>query len=632
MTDVAATDRTPIATNVTYSVSGAPLGYTLVDDATTPYAQLSREYDQQGMLRRHAWLALGVAAWQDQVFKYNDAGMLMTVTDAGAPAHGRRYEYDRLARMTCEVAGDPETSGACATSNPAVLGRFTYHDGASTSAPPAHRATMFTRTPYHAATAAESAAYTPWTNRAQSVQRGNDTLVITYDGLGRRTADYLASQPVASRRDYAYSPDGHLHTTTTSRRHGHAHVRHRRRADVDRRARGDGGPPVRRRRPPRRCAGHHGWHGARLGVSLPPATCRSLRRAVATSATGRRQTASASCTIGVASSRTLSPPRATRFMRRTTTLPASPRSTATRFLWMPFALPGQLVLADTAATGRGPLAANGARAYDADLGIFLAPDPADPVARIVPEGYAYARNNPLHFADPSGGAAMTYWDTDDHPFYGPERTFFVDQGCDPAMAQMVRAALRQAITAIASCTDGACGPLGGTALRARWLYSLSVGRYACENRETKTATYGPLSYKFVNGTLPGHGAAFTDAGAVAGNKRMQGLLRQKVTFLGSDISLMCLAGNLAHEALHPALLSLDAHDLHAPQRPEWAEVFLAGAAMVDSRRVTRSERAAGAVDSEYPNSSFTGDTEPQNYQQPDEAYIKNAVKRCGLCD
>ncbi|MBK9030667.1 MAG: hypothetical protein IPL61_04900 [Myxococcales bacterium] len=557
--------------------------------------------------------------------------MLMTVTDAGAPAHGRRYEYDRLARMTCEVAGDPETSGACATSNPAVLGRFTYHDGASTSAPPAHRATMFTRTPYHAATAAESAAYTPWTNRAQSVQRGNDTLVITYDGLGRRTADYLASQPVASRRDYAYSPDGHLHTTTTS-------------AGTVTLTYGIGGELMSIAGPAETAdllyddggrlvaaqvitdGTELDWEYHYLG-DLPIAATR--RRDLGDGPTADR--------LGFLHDRrglithVVTTKGDSLYEADHDAAGVASVDRHARFLWMPFALPGQLVLADTAATGRGPLAANGARAYDADLGIFLAPDPADPVARIGPEGYAYARNNPLHFADPSGGAAMTYWDTDDHPFYGPGRSFFFESGqasCTPDQRADVQAAIRVAIEEIEKCTNGVCGPLSG-ALRARWLFSLSVGSYACAAM-TNGANGGEAvvrGKRFIidsDGRISNHGWALTMSGPEP-EKDPRGLLRNKVTLFGAGPT--CLAKLVAHEALHPALASLRADELfQAAPIPSLA--FLANIATN-----TRTDGATSFVSNRFPNSMFPNPRDAtgkklEYERNADEGYVVDAIKNC----
>ncbi len=624
---VSGSDKAPIASQVAYTVAGSLAGYQLVEAKGAPYAQLVREYDSQGMLRRHAWVAPDATAWQDQSFTYNDAGMLTSVTDDVAPTRGRRYEYDQLVRLTCELAGAPATSGACATTNPAVIGRFTYHDGASTAAPPDHRATAFTRTPDHVSATPEARTYAASTNRVASVQRGSDSLIITYDGLGRRTADYLASQPPTSRRAYTYLPDGQLHTITTAGGtvtlsygiggalsaidgpEGHQDLTYDDAGRLVAALVEQSGTSI-------------AWEYHYLGDTPIAATRRGDfgterlgflhdRRGLighVVDTTGKTLYAATHDAAGIATI-----------------------DDEERLLWLPFALPGQLRLDGTGAPGRGPLFANGARAYDPDLGIFLAPDPADPIARVVPEGYAYARNNPIHFADPSGGAAWGYWDTDQHPFWGPERTFFVEGGCDAPRAQLVRTALREAITAIATCTDGACGPLGGTALRARWLYALSVGAYACENDETHIAAFGSLGYEFVNGELPGHGPAFTDSVTEAANKHRDGLLRQKITYLGANAFPKCLAGLLAHEALHQTLLSLDASELHAPERSGLVEVLLANAARVDINRINRADTASGAVERSYPGNTFP-QFGPSEHKQPDERYIKNAVTKCNLCE
>jgi hypothetical protein len=108
-------------------------------------------------------------------------------------------------------------------------------------------------------------------------------------------------------------------------------------------------------------------------------------------------------------------------------------------------------------------------------------------------------------------------------------------------------------------------------------------------------------------------------------------LRQKITHLGQRAFQPCIAGLLAHEALHQTLLSLKASELHAVERSGFAEVFMAAAALVDVNRVKRSETAAGAVERDYPNSAFPVFSTSEHHQS-DERYIKNAVTRCQLCE
>lgn len=81
-------------------------------------------------------------------------------------------------------------------------------------------------------------------------------------------------------------------------------------------------------------------------------------------------------------------------------------------MWVPFALPGQIVLERTlAANGaerRPPLALNGAREYDPRTARFLQPDPVDWLPREDPEGYVLARSDPMRWADPSGTLSI-HW-------------------------------------------------------------------------------------------------------------------------------------------------------------------------------------------------------------------------------
>ena len=289
-----------------------------------------------------------------------------------------------------------------------------------------------------------------------------------------------------------------------------------------------------------------------------------------------------------------------------------------------------------------------ARVYVPSRGRFLQRDPAGPIDGHL---YNYAGNHPLAFGDPSGlgrqdrdhataatqptpdepTPAANYWNTDHHPFFGPERTFFIAEGCTKEQAQEVRKALRQAITAIEQCTDGAVGDLGGGAVKARWLYALSVGSYACENPETGVARHGRLAYRFGTGPNEIPDNAFTDAGAEATDPKRRGLLRQKVTFLSLPAFGRCLPGILGHEGLHPTLLSLPADMLHAPAPSPYLEVILGGASIADPMRQRRSDTAAGAVDTQYPRGFFPGFAETE-FRQGDEAYVKTAIERCNLCN
>jgi len=80
--------------------------------------------------------------------------------------------------------------------------------------------------------------------------------------------------------------------------------------------------------------------------------------------------------------------------------------------WIPFALPGQIVLGSEAVTGtstttvRPSIALNGWRSYDPLFGAFLQPDTNDQSGTSWPEQYFLALNNPVAFQDRIGNSSQ----------------------------------------------------------------------------------------------------------------------------------------------------------------------------------------------------------------------------------
>ena len=231
--------------------------------------------------------------------------------------------------------------------------------------------------------------------------------------------------------------------------------------------------------------------------------------------------------------------------------------------WMPFGLPGQLVLRDTEAYASGteggttvtrfraPLILNQWRAYDALTGTYLQPDGADVLGRSDPEGYAYARSSPIEFFDPS--AQATYMGN-----MLPAPAF---PGCSSSQRLAISAHLLKAAMNLAKCTEGLCGELGGRAFRAAWLQSLLLLRYECVSPWFGQATFSGRVLGLLNGYLSD--GVNNNILGITSSKKMKAALSIN-SFLGFG---GCLALTLGHEALHPVFKKFYLDDLMGDTLP-----------------------------------------------------------------
>ncbi|MCL4228295.1 MAG: hypothetical protein KJZ91_27840 [Myxococcales bacterium] len=187
----------------------------------------------------------------------------------------------------------------------------------------------------------------------------------------------------------------------------------------------------------------------------------------------------------------------------------------------PFAFPGQLIapgthIEDDVGT-RPALVLNNARVYDPLLGAYLQPDPADPYVR-TPEGYAYARNNPLHWIDPTGMRSI------------PESSRVADglwfeDSCGVTARGIV--GVGTAIAAVKLTTCLAC--ILNPGLRDRWHLALLKAREG-----------GAPGEQGRDGQMTAPRNTYVSAVAlVVGGASFHGL--------------NCMAAALAHEALHQAI-------------------------------------------------------------------------------
>jgi RHS repeat-associated protein len=241
-------------------------------------------------------------------------------------------------------------------------------------------------------------------------------------------------------------------------------------------------------------------------------------------------------------------------------------------MWVPFGLPGQILLGgitvmdasdsgtnyqwgtEAYANGAGgtwtrpPLSLNRIRTYDPLLGEFLQPDPADQRGRSSPEGYAYARNSPLSLFDPTGA--------DSSPMMG---------GCTSTQQDALRGAINQAISGIETCRDGECGFPSGEAIRQDWIAALRATDWTigCLKNDPIGQSIDREVYGYFAGASDDvFDADGTDDAAEAITLIAKNGVGRNQTVLVPDSFLpvgspywsgnfsQCLAQRIAHEALH----------------------------------------------------------------------------------
>lgn len=374
---------------------------------------LHRNYRSDGELDGLAARFTGSAPTLDlmsQTIGYTPAGMIGVRDDGADAASSRSYGYDALARLTCELR-DAGGAASCSAASANLAGLFGYGDGQAATQPADTRSTALIRSPAYTSAAAESYTYAGGSSRPLGITRTGGALTLSYDALGRRTADAQGT----SQRTYTYLPGGQLATVSGTR--GGTPYTVTMRYDVEGRpvtitdsagpryelfwddddrlvaAELPGTTTVR-------------WHYHYLGSQLVAAT----REVVAGTTTVKRFWF-VSDERGLIA-RVLDEAGATFWQARwdasaVRTLVGTPQPN----MWVPFGLPGQVILEGTEVTGDGSgarpaIALNQLRAYDPLLGSFLQPDPMDQTTRRLAEGYLYGRGDSVNNADPTGSETL----------------------------------------------------------------------------------------------------------------------------------------------------------------------------------------------------------------------------------
>lgn len=458
------------------------------------------------------------------------AGAITTRYDAADIAASRFYGYDALLRLTCEARGSGSTNPTasdCMTTSAQLASLVTYNDGVDAAHPVDTRATSFTRTESgsYVSPATEVASYLGGSSQLQSISRGASTMVIAHDGLGRRSHEYDSIDPVRSRRDYTYTPNGQLDTiigrTPTNLLYS-VGFRYDDRGrpitiattldgysrdsyglywdDADRLIAVSIMMPVCRgtTTPGDQFCPSGGyrtasWHYHYLGSQLVAAThqlgSQTYRYWAAADERGLIY-------------RMLDQNGGTAWQTR---WDANGSRTADSFLgsgsidemWVPFGLPGQVVLqampiaqqvggggptsnpgTEAFASGSGstwtrpPIALNQVRAYDPLSGQFLLPDPSDLAGRFAPEGMQAFRNSPVVFADPSGSDSIPFTPRE---FFPSSFTMTFDVSCGDVESKY-RQAIIDAARDLKECDKEECAD---PVFKRQLLYALSVGTYYC---------------------------------------------------------------------------------------------------------------------------------------------------------
>jgi YD repeat-containing protein len=162
--------------------------------------------DYLPLTRVYSWA--GAGTW---TAAYDNARFLTSQTGPGT--HSRYFLRDRLGRLTFETSNLVATCPGPTASN--LRASYTFTSGASGTQPPDNRLTSAHRVGTTCVPGVtETSVYASGTNRLLEVQRPgtNVNTEFTYDALGRRTMDRDLFDPVQSRRDYTYAPNGRLAT------------------------------------------------------------------------------------------------------------------------------------------------------------------------------------------------------------------------------------------------------------------------------------------------------------------------------------------------------------------------------------------------------------------------------------
>lgn len=592
---ITTTGMAPIAHNLTYRALGSLTGFgTPVSQPVGAYARtltMSAGYRNDDSLNNVQWTlvpndsSVPTIQLMAQTFGYSPAGLVMMRTDTADIEASRFYRYDSLLRMTCEARGTTThpTSSDCVTSSARLAALFTYGDGQTASTPPDVRMTSFIKNAgavkaRYTSPSIESSVYSNGSGQVQQVARNGSNLIIAYDGLGRRISEYDSRDATKSLRSYSYLPNGQLRSVTGKDATGTAYT-FQVRYDAEGRPNTIAGTRLYelfwddedRLIGASIDSGAVLWNYHYLGSSLVAAS-RHIGSAV------KRFWAISDERDLI--HRLVDEQGATFWQARWDAsgwraIVGTPQPE----MWVPFGLPGQIVLDGTAAfvgTGgvstRAELAINGVRVADPTLGAFLRPDPSDQHGRVAPEQYSYGRNNPITLTDPSGSESVG------RPMApipsGWEIGF--DSSCTMRDRWELLNARNQALQDIEKCREVHCGVPGGEAFRRQWRFAVQTGLYYCvkvgqpvavpqdgyTNRsggKGEFEVWGP-------GELDSNGNAHVAGALVNGDggdfaktffsrRRHRAGLGGRITIVG-QVPSTCWAQQVAHEALHGVLRTL----------------------------------------------------------------------------
>ena len=558
------TTPSPIASNLTYRTFGpltgldTPVSQPIVPSGTRQL-RLRNTYRSDDSISLLDWTLVAVPAGPADIaivkdtMTYGPAGLLSLRQDAADIESSRFYGYDALLRMTCEARGSGSTqpsSSDCATASSRLAGLYSFGDGQSGISPPDVRITSFinaggTSGASYTSPSTETYTYSSGSGQAQAVTRTGSNIVIGYDALGRRTFDYNSTDQTSSRRDYTYLPNGQLRNVTGKNQSGQPY-------SIEVRYDANGRPLMIASGSTlhelfwddsdRLTASRNGttsWHYHYLDSSLIAATrvieATVKRFWVTTDERGLIY-------------RLFDEQGATHWQAQwDATGWRKSVGTPQPNMWVPFALPGQLVFDETSAftgtstmTVRPEIILNRWRAYDPLAGAFLQPDPMDHRARRAPEGYTYGRGNPVGMIDYTGNHTEAISAPLLHLFLQQSMSF---ESCTLEERQSDISETADAILQIYSCHAGSCSFEGGN-LRRQFIHTLMREVVACPGVGTTWRGHQSLTVGFIDGGGR-HSYGFTFPG--------DPYPRMTLSWpsLHADKGpRTCLGQIIAHEALH----------------------------------------------------------------------------------
>jgi YD repeat-containing protein len=611
---------TPTGTAFVQSVTYRPFGpMTNMSscDSCGSNVETTNTYRSDDSLAEHAVVSAGTSL-SDQSFSYSASGMLTLRVDAADNTASRYYAYDGPTRLTCEARGDASvvpSAEDCVVSSSRADTLVGFGNGESAISPMDVRTTIFASTPdgTYAGSGSDSLAYVAGSSQTQSSTRSDSsTITFAYDGEGRRTADADSRNVGLSTRQFSYLPNGLLGSVTGTTPDGDAYSvtmtydadgrpdtitdgdayelfwdddSRLIAVDITPGERGSGAPDEIR------------WHYHYLAGMLIAAT----RELVSEAETTVDEFSVEVDERGLVTKLFVPQESGGAEIYWEAQWNAAGWRTVTSSadeMWVPFGLPGQVVLGKTSVSGgtiwgtesssgslmRPPVALNSQRAYDPFLGAFLSPDPDDKHGRLMPEGYAYGRNNSLEYIDADGADSKPLSDSGIAPELQlglPKIGYILDQSC-ASRRQDIQDAMDQAALAVATCNGPGCANLGNN--RRLWVYAILTGTWACVGPgqdfsiKFETLPDGPEHFEWFPAQ---HGPDDVTPGAIGETWAQDphrgitnggtasthfplwgGNMGDRITVLSPELKPGdgCLATQIAHEALHAVRALLDPSD------------------------------------------------------------------------